>query len=88
MRWRPLIDAVVARRAHYRAFDYAERTFIPAAPGIVLMAGRCGVKVTSGGQPLELQLSFLAVWRDEQGHWRFLAWQSCRLPATNAAAAK
>jgi len=26
-------------------------------------------------------LSFLAVWREENGKWRFLAWQSCKLPA-------
>jgi hypothetical protein len=23
---------------------------------------------------------YLAVWREEKGHWRFLAWQSCKLP--------
>jgi hypothetical protein len=26
-------------------------------------------------------LSFLAFWREEKGRWRFLAWQSCKLPA-------
>jgi len=25
-------------------------------------------------------LSYLAVWREENGQWRFLAWQSCKLP--------
>jgi hypothetical protein len=33
-----------------------------------------------------MDLSYLAVWRQEGGQWRFLAWQSCRMPETPAAA--
>ena len=25
-------------------------------------------------------LNYLAVWREEKGKWRFLAWQSCKNP--------
>ena len=36
------------------------------------------VSTASGKQ--QNDLNFLAVWREENGKWRFLAWQSCRNP--------
>ena len=33
----------------------------------------------------DMLLSFLSVWREESGHWRFLAWQSCKLTPPVAA---
>jgi hypothetical protein len=44
------------------------------------MTGRGHFKSVSNGQANDLHLGFLAVWREEGGQWRFLAWQSCRLP--------
>ena len=74
------IDAIVAGRSFYGGFDYKERTFVPVAPGIVLMSGRVLVQSRNHDQPTSLDLSYLAVWREENGKWRFLAWQSCRNP--------
>ena len=75
------IEALVAKDAVYYAVDYQERNFVPVAPGIVLMNGRGLFKVATGGQRLDLDLRFLAVWREEQGIWRLIAWQSNRQPA-------
>jgi len=62
----------------YHSIQYESREFRAASPDVVLMTGRARVEV---GQPASiLQLAFLAVWRLENGQWRFLAWQSCRLP--------
>lgn len=74
------IDSLVAKEAIYYSVDYQERNFFPAAPGIVLVSGRGLFKVATGGQRAELDLRFLAVWREEQGVWRLLAWQSSRTP--------
>jgi hypothetical protein len=74
------IDAIVAGSSFYGGFDYKERNFLPVAPGIVLMSGRVFVQSRSNDQPTVLDLNFLAVWREENGKWRFLAWQSCRNP--------
>ncbi len=75
------IDTIVSGHTKYFSIEYEQRKFTPGAPGIVLMIGRCHIKSANDGQPLDLRLNFLAVWRLEGGAWRFLAWQSCRLPA-------
>jgi hypothetical protein len=75
------VDAIISRRLVYRAVDYTERSFQTIAPDVVLMRGRAQMDVRSGDQALLLDLSFLAVWRLEQGAWRLVAWQSSRRPA-------
>jgi hypothetical protein len=74
------IDSLTGRRVVYESADYAQRDFIPAGPGIVLMKGRGRFKVGLGAERILLDLNFLAVWREEGGRWRFLAWQSSRNP--------
>ena len=74
------IDILSAGKTKYVGYDYEEQNFTFPAPGIALMTGRAHVKAESEGKSMDAVLSFLAVWREEQGRWRFLAWQSCRLP--------
>ncbi|HET7538115.1 MAG TPA: nuclear transport factor 2 family protein [Candidatus Didemnitutus sp.] len=69
----------------YFSVDYEERNFTVAGPGVVLMTGKAHFKSANDGKPIELYLGFLAVWREDHGQWRFLAWQSCRLPVPEAA---
>ncbi len=63
-------------------FEYKERAFVPAAPGVVLMKGRMMMYLTNKttGQKSTNDLNYLAVYRQENGKWRFLAWQSCKNP--------
>lgn len=82
------IDLLVSRRTVYRKFDYKERTVLPAAPGIALMSGRVVVDLLIGERTQEIDLNYLAVWRNENGKWRFLSWQSCRNPAPATPGAK
>lgn len=74
------IDAVVSGRTKYLQIDYKERNFSFPAPGIALMTGRSHVQVAKDGGAVDIGLGFLAVWREEAGKWRFLSWQSCKLP--------
>ncbi len=74
------LEALASGRLKYVAWDYQERNFTFPAPGIALMSGRNRIKVAKGDGVLEIPLSFLGVWREEQGRWRFLAWQSGKLP--------
>lgn len=78
------IESLVSHQTVYESFEYRERTFLPVAPGIVLMSGRVFVHAHNGEQKVALDLNYLAVWREENGHWRFLAWQSSRNPAAVA----
>lgn len=70
--------ALTTRSTVYETYDYQERTFIPASPEVVLMAGRVLIHSRNGEVKNYLDLNFLAVWRLEHGRWRFLAWQSSR----------
>jgi len=79
-----LIESITSGQTKYTGIDYEERTFTYPAPGIALMTGKANVKVGTN----DLVLSFLAVWREEKGTWRFLAWQSCKLTPPAAAPAK
>jgi hypothetical protein len=72
--------ALLSGRMKYLLLDYEERNFTFPAPGIALMTGRARVKVSGVAGVTENVLGFLAVWREEQGKWRFLAWQSNRIP--------
>jgi len=81
-------EALVSHATVYDTYDYTERKFLPAAPGIVLMTGRVLIHSRNGTEKVENDLNFLAVWREEDGQWRFLAWQSCKNPPPAPAVAK
>lgn len=80
-----LVASLTSGRTAYENFDYKERTFVPAGAGIILMKGRVLVTVRSNQQKNELDLAYLAVWREEAGQWRFLGWQSCKIPPAEPA---
>jgi hypothetical protein len=71
----------------YEAFEHQTRTFVPVGPGIVLMKGHVLMRMTNkqSGAKLTNDLNYLAVWREEKGKWRFLAWQSCKNPVPESA---
>ncbi|MCB1278849.1 nuclear transport factor 2 family protein [Prosthecobacter sp.] len=73
------IDVLTKGTTKYLSVDYEERDFSFPAPGIALMTGRAKFKIGTPNGELDPTLAFLAVWRLEDGHWRFLAWQSCKL---------
>jgi ketosteroid isomerase-like protein len=78
------MDSLVSHKTVYEKFDYKERTIWPAGPGVAIMSGRVVIDVRTGEQKQSIDLNYLAVWREENGKWRFLAWQSCRIPAPAA----
>lgn len=79
-------EAVAGGRTKYEAIRYEQRGFTFPAPGVALMSGRAHVKVANAKGGMEAVLSFLGVWREENGRWRFLAWQSCKIPPPEPAA--
>lgn len=74
------IEILSTGKTKYVGYDYEEQNFTFPAPGIALMTGRAHVKAETANGTMDSILSFLAVWREEKGRWRFLAWQSCKLP--------
>jgi hypothetical protein len=74
------VKSLTSRSTVYESFDYQTRNFTAVGPGIVLMTGRVVIHASNDGQKVINDLNFLAVWREEGGKWRFLAWQSCKNP--------
>lgn len=74
------VEILASGKTKYLGIDYVERQFTFPAPGIALMSGRARVQADSANGHMDAILAFLAVWREEQGQWHFLAWQSCKLP--------
>ncbi|HPA18722.1 MAG TPA: nuclear transport factor 2 family protein [Verrucomicrobiae bacterium] len=78
------IDSLVSGRAKYSVYENEERKFTFPSPGIALMSGRAHVKVETATGGMDSQVGYLAVWREEKGKWRFLAWQACRMASPAA----
>jgi len=74
------LDLVGTGRTRYGSYEPVGRTVSFAAPGIALETGTARLRVENAEGAKDLTLAFLAVWRWERGAWRFLAWQSARLP--------
>jgi hypothetical protein len=69
------ITARITPSTAYDRIDYLERNFLPADSGVVLMYGHVLIHSLHGTKN-SADLDFLAVWRNENGSWRLLAWQS------------
>ena len=74
------IQELTSHAMVYVTYDYKEQTFTPISPDVVLMAGHAIIGMKDGASTKPLDLNFLAVWRNEAGAWRMIAWQSSRIP--------
>ncbi|MSU32154.1 MAG: nuclear transport factor 2 family protein [Pedosphaera sp.] len=75
-----LIDMLTTSKTKYVGYSYEEQNITFPSPSIALMTGRAHIKAVTATGEMDSLLSFLAVWRQEKSGWRFLAWQSCKLP--------
>lgn len=82
------IAAVANNKVKYLAFVPSAVALQSISNGAVAMTGRARLVAEAGGQRVEFTLSFLAVWRQEPGHWRLLAYQSAPLAEAVAPATK
>ena len=80
------MKALTSHSTVYESYDYKEQNFTSIAPGVALMTGRVLIHSKNAQGGSDLDLNFLAVWREEGGTWRFLAWQSCKNPPPASAA--
>ena len=74
------IELLVSGKTKYLGYEHKDRSITIPAPGIALVVGQARVQTESAAGKMDNVLSYLAVWREEKGQWRFLAWQSCKLP--------
>jgi hypothetical protein len=76
-----LLELIGGTATRYVAYRPVTRGVRFASPEIALEHGRAEVVLEKDGTRTEASLLFLAVWRLEDGSWRFLEWQSARPPA-------
>ena len=74
------LGAARANTINFLNVSSRDVTFQVIAPTAVAMSGVTRVSARVNQQPVELRLRFLAVWREEAGHWKLLAYQSSQLP--------
>lgn len=77
-------QSLLTHKTVYHGYDYKERNFRIVSPDIALMTAHVLITSSNDGKDVTNDLSVLAVFRKESGHWRFLAWQSAKLPASAA----
>jgi hypothetical protein len=80
-----LTASLLGGDAKYVSYKYSERSFKFPAPDVAVMAGRLEVQAVVDGVSMTTGISYLAVWRLEKGQWKFLAWQSCKIPPASPA---
>jgi hypothetical protein len=80
-----LTASLLGGDAKYVSYKYSERSFKFPAPDVAVMAGRLEVQAVVDGVSMTTGISYLSVWRLEKGQWKFLAWQSCKIPPASPA---
>jgi len=80
-----LTSSLLGGEAKYVSYKYSERSFKFPAPDVAVMAGRLEVQAVVDGVSMTTGISYLAVWRLEKSQWKFLAWQSCKIPPATPA---
>ncbi len=75
-----MIHSLTSGGVIYESFEYKERDFVVASPGVALMSGSVLIHAEIPTGKVVVDLNFLSVWRKEEGRWRFLSWQSNKIP--------
>jgi hypothetical protein len=78
-----LLALIGGGTTRYVAYRPVERGVAFPSETVAVEHGRAELVIEKDGDQLEATFLFLAVWRLEDGDWRFLQWQSARLPAAD-----
>jgi hypothetical protein len=74
------LKTIEAGTAKYRSVQCSDRK-VRIVGEVALVNGRAAIEVEINGQPKSLRLAFLNAWARTPQGWKFIAWQSCPLPA-------
>jgi len=75
-----LIESITSGRTRYVAVTPIERQVVALGSAAAMVRGRGRFQVTAGGNALDLQIRYLAVYGKQDGVWRLRSWQSLRNP--------
>lgn len=77
------VKNMLAGDTQYAEAKTADVRTMEPAPGVVILIGSQQMRKRLGPTWSEIKLKFMAVWRNEAGTWRMVAWQSMR-PSGNS----
>jgi ketosteroid isomerase-like protein len=77
------VKNMLAGDTQYAEAKTADVRTMEPAPGVVILIGAQQMRKRLGPTWSEIKLKFMAVWRNEAGTWRMVAWQSMR-PSGNS----
>jgi hypothetical protein len=75
-----LMATIADGRTRYIAISPAEREVVALGPDAAFVRGRGRFQVAAGGDPMDMQIRYLAVYVLRDGRWQLQAWQSLRIP--------
>jgi hypothetical protein len=73
------LASVKNSQAKYRSFKPSHLHFSQINDHAVAVDGQARFLVDANGQRVESTIRFLALWREENSHWRLLAYQSAQI---------
>ena len=74
------LEALRSGKTRYKSAKRFEEK-VRFAGDTALVTGRAEFEVELNGNPKTLRLRFLNAWTKTPAGWKFIAWQSCSLPA-------
>jgi hypothetical protein len=75
-----LIESIVSGRSRYVAVQPVERQVVLMGNAAAIVRGHGRFQVAVGGNDLDLQIRYLAVYARVEGVWQLRSWQSLRVP--------
>lgn len=81
------VKNLMAGDTEYAAVKTSELETTQVSPDVVVVLGMQEMRKRLGPTWSEIKLRYLAVWRNENGIWRMIAWQSAR-PSGNSVVPK
>lgn len=75
-----LIDTITSGRMKYVAVTPVDRQVVLLGPAAAMVRGRGRFQVAAGGNAMDLQIRYLAVYGIQDGVWQLRSWQSLRTP--------
>jgi ketosteroid isomerase-like protein len=74
------LESIKTGKVKYKSAACSERK-VRILGDVALINGRAQIEADIGGQPRTLKLLFLNAWTRTPQGWKFVAWQSCPMPA-------
>ena len=74
------LESVGSRTLRYQEFTPRERRVRRVGVGAAVVQGLAHARVESGGQMLDVDVRYLAVYERSPERWRLVAWQTTRVP--------